>query len=171
MASLKTAGAQHSRSPIDAKWGGDGRLFQVYEGATDVVINHNTGIHSGLVISATGLPSNGFVYTNNLTRHNAYGVFGDGGYIGTVALNQYYPGSTFSRNVLAEMPSDVSSSQYPKDNFFPPSFNRLFVDVARRNYRLASTSPYKRRATDGKDIGCDIDELEAATAWFNPSGV
>jgi hypothetical protein len=147
------------------KWGGDGRLFQVYEGATDVVIDHNTGINSHLVVSATGMPSSGFVYTNNLTRHNGLGVFGDGGYVGIACLNQYYPGWTFVKNVLAELPSDVSSSQYPSGNFFPTSFNALFVNAAAGNYRLASTSPYKARATDGKDIGCDFNELEAATAW------
>jgi hypothetical protein len=145
-----------------ARWGGDGRLFQVYEGAADVVIDHNTAIHSGLVISATGLPSSGFVYTNNLTRHNAYGVFGDGGYIGTAALNKYYPGWTFSRNVLAELPSDISSSQYPSNNFFPPSFNIQFMNAKSGNYRLAQNSKLHRMATDGKDIGCDFDELEAA---------
>jgi hypothetical protein len=148
------------------KWGGDGRLFQIYQGATDVVINHNTGIHSQLVISATGAPSRGFVYTNNLTRHNAYGVFGDGGYIGTACLNQYYPGWTFARNVLAELPSDVSGSQYPSDNFFPTSFNALFVDAAASNYRLAQNSPFRGKATDGNDIGCDLSELEAATSWY-----
>jgi hypothetical protein len=148
------------------KWGGDGRLFQVYEGATDVVINHNTGIHSNLLISATGLPSSGFVYTNNLARHNAYGVFGDGGYIGTAALNHYYPGWTFARNVLAELPADVSSSQYPANNFFPTSFNAQFVDAAGGNYRLRESSPYRGKATDGKDIGCDLNELEAATSWY-----
>jgi hypothetical protein len=147
------------------KWGGDGRLFQVGEGVTDIVINHNTAIHNALVVSAYGLPSSGFVYTNNLTRHNAYGVFGDGGYIGTAGLNQYFPGWRFAKNVLAELPSDVSGSQYPSGNFFPTSFNAQFVNAAAGNYRLASTSPYKGKATDGKDIGCDFDELEAATAW------
>ena len=149
-----------------AKWGGDGRLFQVYEGATEVVIDHNTGIHDRLVISATGLPSSGFVYTNNLTRHNAYGVFGDGGFIGTACLNQYYPGWTFARNVMAELPSDVSSNQYPANNFFPTSFNAQFVDAAAGNYRLRPSSPFRGKATDGKDVGCDLNELEAATSWY-----
>jgi hypothetical protein len=148
------------------KWGGDGRLFQIGEGVIDIVINHNTAIHNALVVSAYGLPSSGFVYTNNLTRHNAYGVFGDGGYIGTAALNQYYPGWTFTHNVLAQLPSDVSSAQYPANNLFPSSFNALFVNAANGNYRLAQNSPFRGGATDKKDIGCDFNELEAATAWY-----
>jgi hypothetical protein len=149
-----------------SKWGGDGRLFQVYEGATDVVIEHNTAIHTSSVITATGQPSSGFVYRNNLSRHNAYGVFGDGGYIGTACLNHYYPGWTFTNNVLAELPSDVSSNQYPPQNYFPRSFASQFMDAAAGNFRLASTSSFKGKATDGKDIGCDFDELEAATSWY-----
>ena len=149
-----------------AKWGGDGRLFQVYEAATDVVIDHNTGIHDKVVIMTTGKPSSGFVYTNNLTRHNSYGVFGDGGYIGTACLNQYYPGWTFSRNGLAELPSDVSSNQYPVRNFFPTSFLAQFVDPAAGNYRLAASSKLRGAGTDGKDVGVDFNELEAALAWF-----
>ena len=148
------------------KWGGDGRLFQVYQGATDVVIDHNTGIQNSVVISATGEPSTGFVFTNNIAPHNALGVFGDMGYIGTACLNQYYPGWKFARNVLAELPADVSSSQYPPNNFFPTSFKAQFVNAAAGNYRLKTTSPYRGKATDGKDIGCDFDELERETAWF-----
>jgi hypothetical protein len=148
------------------KWGGDGRLFQVYQAATDVVIDHNTGINNGSIITATGQPSSGFIYKNNLTRHNAYGVFGDGGFIGTACLNKYYPGWTFTNNVLAELPPDVSSSQYPAKNFFPRSFAAQFMNASEGNYRLAQTSPFRGKATDGKDIGCDFDELEAAIAWY-----
>jgi hypothetical protein len=36
------------------------------------------------------------------------------------------------------------------------------VDWKRGNYRLAAASRYKGRGTDGRDIGCDIDALEAA---------
>jgi hypothetical protein len=33
------------------------------------------------------------------------------------------------------------------------------IDRAGGDYRLAPDSPFRRRATDGKDIGCDFDEL------------
>jgi hypothetical protein len=52
---------------------------------------------------------------------------------------------------------------YPPDNFFPTSFNQVvFVDRAAGNYRLARASPYKNAGTDHKDIGCDLDALNAA---------
>lgn len=37
-----------------------------------------------------------------------------------------------------------------------------FVDPARGDYRLALTSLYKGAGTDGKDIGADIDAIDAA---------
>ena len=37
-----------------------------------------------------------------------------------------------------------------------------FVNLTGGNYRLASTSPYKNAATDGSDVGCNIDALNAA---------
>src|SRR6185369_7001269 len=83
--------------------------------------------------------------------------------------NRYYPSWVFAGNVLAELPSDVSPSQYPTNTFFPANFNAQFVDAANGNYRLASSSPYKGAATDGKDIGCDFDQLEAAQAGVAPS--
>ena len=54
---------------------------------------------------------------------------------------------------------------YPPDNFFPPSLTDVkFVDLAHGDYHLARSSPYNNMATDGTDVGADIDALEAATA-------
>jgi hypothetical protein len=55
------------------------------------------------------------------------------------------------------------SADYPQDNFFPPSFDQvIFVNRAAGDYRLATASPYKNAGTDHKDIGCDLDALDAA---------
>jgi len=53
---------------------------------------------------------------------------------------------------------------YPPENYFPPARRCGLRRSRQRNYRLASSSPYKNAATDGTDIGADIDALEAATA-------
>ena len=59
-----------------AAWGGDGRLFQMLDGAADVAIDHNTAFQSGSVIVAAGPANLSFVYTNNLAPNNQYGVAG-----------------------------------------------------------------------------------------------
>ncbi len=148
-----------------AEWGGNGRFLQIME--TDrVVIDHNTIIHTGNIITAYGKPSTNFVFTNNFMSHNQYGVIGDGAGIGNVTLNQYFPNCVFKKNVIA----GGRSSAYPADNFFPASIaDAQFADHTKSNYRLGASSPYKNAGTDGKSIGCDMDSMKAATRTIESS--
>ena len=141
-------------------WGGEGRLFQLLSGTADVIIDHNTSFETNAVIMADGTPPNsGFVYTNNVAPNGQYGVIGSGVGIGNAALKGYFPGAVFDRNVLAS----GNPSLYPADNFFPRSLNDVgFIDEAGGNYRLRTGSKYKKAGTDGRDIGADIDAIEAA---------
>ena len=55
--------------------------------------------------------------------------------------------------------------QYPPNNFYPSSLDSVgFLNLAGRDYRLARSSPYKRAATDGRDIGVDFEALSTALA-------
>jgi hypothetical protein len=150
-----------------AKWGGNGRLFQLLSGTANVVVDHNTAFQTGDVIAADGAPHSGFVYTNNLTPNNQYGVGGNGTYgNASLTLSTFFPNAVFRRNVIA----GGGTSNYPADNFFPTSLTAgVFVDVAGGNYRLRPNSPYKNDGTDGKDIGADLDGLEAATTGRTPA--
>ena len=148
-----------------AVWGGNGRLFQFVDGTADVHIDHNTALHTSNIISADGTAHTGFVYTNNLTPHNDYGVIGAGRSIGNDSLNYFFPGNYFSRNVIVGGPGQV----YPTGNFFPASLNDVqFVDQSNFNYRLSSTSPYRNAGTDGLDIGADYDAIAAAIGGTSP---
>ncbi len=142
-------------------WGGSGRLFQILDGTADITIDHNTAFQTGEVIAASGTSNTGFTYRNNITPNNQYGVAGDNYYGDPMgALTTYFPGVIFRRNVL----QGGDSAKYPSDNFFPATMaNVLFVDQAGGNYRLQAGSPYKNAGTDGKDVGADIEALEAAT--------
>src|SRR3989475_6312277 len=101
-----------------------------------------------------------FVYRNNLTLHGDSGVIGDGTTEGVNTLTTYFQGDLFERNVLV----GGNESIYPPNNFFPASITDVgFVDLPHGNYRLASSSAYQNSGTDGKDIGADIDAIEAAT--------
>lgn len=56
-----------------------------------------------------------------------------------------------------------ASANYPPDNFFPPSFDQVgLANRAGVAYHLLAASPYKKAGTDGRDIGCDFDALNAA---------
>jgi PKD repeat protein len=142
-----------------AAWGGNGRLFQLVDGTVDVHIDHNTAIQTSNIVTADGTTHTGFVFTNNITPHNDYGVIGSGHGIGNDSLNYYFPGFYFSKNVVIGGPSQV----YPSGNFFPSSIADVqFIDAASYNFRLSSGSPYKNAGTDGRDIGADQDAIMAA---------
>ena len=145
---------------IDGKrWSGGGVAFQLIGGPHDVTIEHNTIFHTGMVVSTDVSASEGLVFRNNLFPHNEYGVKGSGRDTGNESIEFYFPGLVLKKNVMIGGPS----ADYPPDNFFPPSFDQVvFVNRAAGNYRLLPASPYKNAGTDRKDIGCDLDALDAA---------
>jgi hypothetical protein len=155
---------------------GNGQLFQVLYGTAHVVIDHNTGFHSGSVIVAEGTPNQGFVYRNNLTPHNGYGVTGTDTGIGNLTLRTYFPGAEFTKNVLAgPWPSAdgaiIAMYSAYRNNFFAPSLEKVrFVDLAGGNYQLAPSSPYRRAGTDGRDVGVDLDAVRPALAAARGNG-
>src|SRR5262245_7672227 len=145
------------------KWGSaadgpaDGRFAQIVGGPVNITFDHNTIFQSGPIIVADGAPSSGFVFSNNIAPHNEYGVLGSGKGVGVSALNYYFPGAIFQKNVIVGIPQGVG---YPADNFTPASLSQVgFVDLAGGDYRLAPTSPYRKARTDGKDVGCDFTAL------------
>src|SRR5205809_492696 len=147
-------------------WGGNGRLFQILGyagGSTDLVIEHNSGFQQENVNYSEGVPHLGFIYRNNITPRGAagFGFIGQGAAEGISTLTIYFPLAEFQRNVIA----GGNAAIYPADDSFPSSLAAVgFVDLAGHNYRLAGSSPYKNAATDGTDIGANIDALEASTA-------
>lgn len=148
-------------------WGGDGRLFQVLEGAKNVVIEHNTARHSGITLITEGAQCLGFVHRYNIAPHNAYGVKGTGAAVGLGTLVQYFPGALFVGNVLTGQPTAATS--YPSGNFFPATFEEVgFMDLPRGDYRLASSSSF-RGAAGGSDIGVDLNALDLAMGTLGVS--
>jgi hypothetical protein len=144
------------------KWGGSGWFLLVTNNPNEVTIDHNTAIQTSSTIASSGT-NNNWIYRNNLAAHNTYGVKGDGLGTGDSTLNGNFPGIIFTKNVLMGGPSSLYS-QHP-GNFFPPNWGTVqFLNQAGNNYRLAATSPYKNAGTDGKDIGANIDQIDAATA-------
>ena len=136
------------------RWGGSGRLFQILDGVSGLVIEHNTALQRGPIIVAEGRPHPGFVFANNIVIHNEYGIIGTGTARGTGTLDAYFPAALVRRNVLV----GASAALYPPDNFFPASLDEVgFTDPAGGDYRL--TGRYRRAATTGRDVGVDVRSL------------
>ena len=133
--------------------------FLTLNGYYNVTLDHNTSFQTQNTYTLYGEQSLGYVSTNNLTIENPYGIYGEGGYLGTAALAQHTPSYVFSKNLMvAALPSEN-----PSNNFYPTLVSQVgFVDFEGGNYSLSASSPYKNAGTDGKDIGVDFAQLNAA---------
>src|SRR5204863_508849 len=110
---------------------------------------------------ADGLPPEvGFAFRNNIGPRNDQGIKGSGTGEGMPTLQAYFPLYVVEGNAIV----GGSASYYPPGIFFPSTMDAVgFVDLAAGDYRLAPSSPYKSSASDGTDIGADIDAVNAAT--------
>jgi hypothetical protein len=149
---------------------GPGTLFQINNDTRDVVIEHNTAIHTGGILVSDAGPNPGLIFRNNIQPHNAYGVFGSGSGVGDVALDTYFPGALFAGNAIAgpwPTAGGVTPAYYAghPGNFFPDTIDDVgFVNPTGDDYRLAPSSPYKGRGTDGTDLGANISTISSITA-------
>jgi hypothetical protein len=146
-----------------ATWGSGSRPFQMGGGADTVIIDHNTVVTTdSAILWLYGAPSTSTLYTNNMSAHNSYGILGSGSSPGTASINTYLPGGVVTGNVLA----GGSASKYPAGNFFPTvsAWQSNFVNYAAGDYRLTAASAYNGAGTDGKNLGADIDAVNAQTA-------
>ncbi|HEX5705698.1 MAG TPA: hypothetical protein VFX96_00265 [Pyrinomonadaceae bacterium] len=141
------------------RWGGDGCFLKIGAGAEEVTVEHNTVMHDGNITKAWGDPIRRFVFKDNLLRHNDYGIIGDGLGPGAKSIERYFPAAVFAGNVIIGAPEHL----YPPRNFYPSSTAEVrFANLSNGDFRLAPSSPFKGRATDGRDPGCDFSQLPTA---------
>ena len=162
-----TRGSEYSRNIVvrhnlftdvsATAWGGPGGFIVTGHGVRDLVVDHNTVVHTGFVVAGTGERLYNFVFTNNLTKHNQWGIYGDYKGAGFDSIALYFPDIDMRGNVMA----GGSAAKYPTGNFFPPASEFLlqFVNAAAGDYRLATSSSYNNAATDATDVGVDIAKL------------
>jgi hypothetical protein len=166
-----------------AKWGeGPGWFLKIgggnkAGGIVDLKVDHNTSHQSGRIILVYGTPNTRFIFTNNITPHNDYGIFGDAIGFGNPAIQHYFPASTITKNVIAAQGNQPGYSthdlanRYPPGNYFIATLNEVgFVNPAVGDYRLASRlpdgnlNPYRTSGTNNTAIGY-AHPLEDARAF------
>ncbi len=148
--------------------GGDGRLFQVLNGCTDVIFDHNTGFCTNAYLVADGAPKiDFFVFQNNIVNHANYGFIGSGTAYALTTLAAYFnPNWVITKNV------DIGGSptNYPPGSFFPANTAAVgFVNYAAGDYHLSASSPYKLSGTDGQDLGADVDSILLVSTYYCPA--
>jgi hypothetical protein len=150
-------------------WGSGAKTVQIGDGGDSFVVDHNTFITTDTTVLAlyggtatAPTPITNVVYSNNMSEHRTYGIFGSSFATGLSSINAYLPGGVVVANVLA----GGSASKYPVGNFFPTvlAWDASFVNYAAGDYHLLASSPYKNAGTDGVDLGADIDRIASETA-------
>ncbi|NUO36994.1 MAG: hypothetical protein HOQ31_00160 [Gemmatimonadaceae bacterium] len=145
---------------------GSGRVFLAQGGIADLSITHNTVYNETAPYGALilmGSPTDQLVrfnFSNNLTATATnWGVFSDVG-AGTATMAAYAPGGTLTANVFA----GNAGAGYPTGNYFVPAVSDVgFSNAAAGDFSLLTSSPFKGKASDGKDPGVDMSALLAAT--------
>jgi hypothetical protein len=140
-------------------WGGDGAFIKMTE-TPNVTVDHNTVSQSGNIVTAYGPPSEGFVFTNNIVRHNEYGVKGDGTRPGADTLGKYFPGCIFRKNAIV----DPRNAQYPADNFSLSAAEAAAALPDGKAQMTAEARRNRRVGTDGREVGCDMQALPSVVS-------
>lgn len=144
--------------------GADGRIFQATAGPRDITFRHNTAlitVSGGTMGFSENNPvADQFDYRDNIVAFGNYGFLGTGTATGLPTLNAFYSNWTMRNNAII---GPSYSSVYPGGNFWASNLAAVgFVDYTGGNYRLTPSSPYRNAGTDGKDLGADIDTIEAS---------
>jgi hypothetical protein len=168
------------------EWGRSGYIYRLFSGARDIKIIHNTAESTYVVVQTEGVNNPNFTFRDNIMEREPYGFHHPAcaesappNYL-LNTLNCGYNPYDFQRNVFvnnSEEPTSLDPSQVVSDStltvWYPAplaydiatDWNEVqFTDQAHQNYRLLSSSPYWRKATDGTDIGVDQNVIDLATS-------
>lgn len=170
---------------LSTKYVGPGSVFEISNSwpsnpLNTVTINHITGFPdatSHMILmgnSVATAPMYGLVFTNNLTVTGQYPIWNTGGGqqscaykdVPITSIGSCFTSYSFGNNGLIASPPKFPPSSWPSNNMFPQTVGDVqFVNFNNGdggNYELQSTSPYKNKGTDGKDLGADIVGLNEA---------
>ncbi len=109
----------------------------------------------------------GFIFRDNISDYRGCGVAG-GGFNGNKAvgsLDGVYTGWVFTKNGIMRTGGDPG--HYPAGNIWVTSYTGLFANFNNGldgTYRVVGGSAFHNAASDGKNLGADVDGAEAATA-------
>jgi hypothetical protein len=155
-------------------FGGNAWFLLIGDEPCDVIIDHNTVAHEGTSFiyvyggtAASPRPVRGAAITNNLARHNTYGIAGAYFAYGNAVLQNYFPSVTFAANYLAGAPV----SRYPSTLLRGSEFDLLFADAAAGDFRLREDSVLRGAASDGTDVGADVAAVMTTVRNAGPGAV
>ncbi|MDX1740096.1 MAG: fibronectin type III domain-containing protein [Rhodothermales bacterium] len=137
----------------------------------DLTISHNLFLHAdseigygAILLENQGVQVENLVFEDNILTHGDFGL----NISSRRARNFIFRNNTIimtpgERSYSFYMTGSNFESDYTADNFLADGIAAVrFKKPKRGNYRLKKTSPYRKAASDGKDIGPNIKALNNA---------
>ena len=150
-----------------------GRMLIFLQDLHDVTIAHNTMIHNYtaggqtlIVDGSSGAARNIVLRDNVATKGGPYGAIAYSGVrIGTASLTAFASSSwSFDRNVVIGLDPEYVP-WHPQSSYYAATVAAVgFTNASGGDYSLGSGSPYRGKATDGKDPGADFPGLRQRTS-------
>ena len=146
----------------------------------DVTINHVTAFPQSVLFNV-GVPDTvemrGIVFTNSIVTSGESAITSTGPFpnapncarfdVPSTTVAQCFSNPTFSFNALLSVPSRYPSSKWPRGNFLYAPAAIGFVNFNQGNggdYRLSSSSPAVGKASDGSNLGANVEEVLSAVS-------
>jgi hypothetical protein len=136
--------------------GGDGRVLQILDARlANLTFDHNTSIGDGTFINMDTYGQGkfkGVVVTNNLAKHNTYGIFGTAVGSGMPAIEAMLEAPVFQNNVLAG--ATQAGYVYPATTLSPTV--ATFSSQFNPDWTLTAASIFRKAGTNGTDLGASL---------------
>jgi hypothetical protein len=138
------------------------RAFRNSSITHNTIVNAPNAIYGSKALQSDMNNNTGVQFKDNIFANNEYGVncLMPGG------LSTCWPSFVFQKNVIVDNQGVGGLEARYGTGILRPvkgSFSEVgFIDTSKRNYRLAPTSQYKGKASDGTDPGVNMDALLAA---------
>jgi hypothetical protein len=153
------------------EWAG-GKLFRVFGGVADVTVTHVTSRSNptGILDAGDANDTNPrLVFKFNIVERKFYGI-GAGGDEGERTLTRNFPAFSYDQNVIVNTSTGTDQAiddaalerRYPPKTSVAGGWAAVGLDPA--TMRLTATSRFRKAAADGKDVGIDVDAINAAQA-------
>ncbi len=144
----------------------------------NVSINHITAFPNSMLLNVGGQTSPkmpNFSFTNSLVLAGSYPIWSTGGGTANCAyydiplttMSSCFGPYSFASNAILNSPAAFAVAKWPLGNQFGTTATAQFVNYNNGNggdYHLLSSSPYKNAASDGLDIGANINAVLSAIA-------
>ncbi|HWK11057.1 MAG TPA: PKD domain-containing protein, partial [Vicinamibacterales bacterium] len=162
MATADVASIADRRS--DKLSGGYAKAVLIGGGPTPITFDHNTFVHlnSSLLYAYGSYAMYNFTFTNNLARHNDYGIMGQSTAPGNLTISTFFPGSNITCNAI----SGAVAKNYPVQNAYPTdtAWMASFANFSAGDYHVVNTSAIYTPGCTAPIPGADVDRINAAIA-------